>query len=202
MRKIETRTLVLAAVMLIVITLLTCLPRISMGIERTRTTAGADGQTVSTTADSGLFMSLGDSGILVAASLLGSPFGILVAALASALSNLFVGSYIYILPALLAKGAMAYLAGLLLKKHQFEWAALTKLVLWCSLLSIFAYFLFDLVIMGSYVVAALALPYNLLQAIVNGLIALPVLKATSGLSYYYQAGNKYNYSLPRNFRVK
>ena len=202
MRKTETKTLYLAAAMLIFITLLICLPRISMGIERSRTTTNAQGQAVSSTVDSGLYMSLGDLGIFVAASLLGSPFGFLTAALASAFSNLFVGSYIYILPSMIIKGAMAGLACALYKKNQFEWAALTKTILWCSLLSMLGYFIFDLMIMGSYAVAALALPFNMLQTIVNGLIALPVLKATSGLSYYYRAGDKFNYGLPRNYRVK
>jgi hypothetical protein len=48
---------------------------------------------------------------------------------------------------------------------------------------VIGYFLFDLVFMGNYEVAALSLPFNALQAIVNGLISIPVLKIICRKSY-------------------
>lgn len=60
---------------------------------------------------------------------------------------------------------------------------LIKVCLYCSLIMIAGYFLFDLVIMGDYGVASFALPLDLLQTVVNTILAVPVLKVLSGKLY-------------------
>lgn len=169
MRRPEKKTLITAGIMFIVILLLTWLLRIPLNIERDGVNAGA-------------FIHPGDIGVYVAAALLGGPWGALASALGACLADIIVGSAVYALPSLVIKAAMAFLLAHCLKKDH-SWPGLLRGLIFAGALMVLCYFVFDLVIMGDYTVAALSLPFNLLQMAVCGLIALPVLKIIAGKSY-------------------
>lgn len=169
MRRPDKKTLITAGVMFVVILLLTWLLRIPLNIGRNGGNSGA-------------FIHPGDIGVYVAAALLGGPWGALASALGSCLADIFAGSAVYALPSLVIKAAMAFLLARCVKKDH-SWMGLIRGLLFAGALMTLCYFVFDLVIMGDYTVAALSLPFNLLQMAVCGLIALPVLKIIAGKSY-------------------
>ncbi len=170
MQKPELKTLITSGVMLVVIILLTCLIRIPMDIMRNDQVSA------------GVYMHLGDVGIFSAALLLGGPWAALTAALAACLSDLFVGSGVYAVASLIIKAGAAYICAKLLSRER-TWANLLRAVAYPSLLALCAYFLYDLIIMNNYSVAALSLPVRFLNGLVNGLIAIPVLKLIDRITY-------------------
>ncbi len=177
--KLNTKKLILAGVFLVIIVLMTSLLRVPVY----QTTDSGTSPVIRNNGDrAGSYLNLGDAPIYAAALVLGGPLGALVAAVGSCLSDLFVGSPVYAIPSFIIKGCMALLAARLLKKGG-GWMELIKVCLYCSLIMIAGYFLFDLIIMGDYGVASFALPLDLLQTVVNTIIAIPVLKILSGKLY-------------------
>jgi len=173
MRRPDNKTLITAGIMFVVILLLTWLLRIELNILRDGVSAGA-------------FIHPGDIGVYIAAGILGGPWAALASALGSGLADVFAGSAIYAIPSLIIKAAMAFLLAHYMKKDH-TWLGLIRGLILTGVLMVLGYFIFDLVIMGDYEVAALSLPFNLLQMIVCGLVALPVLKIFGGKNYQQQA---------------
>lgn len=179
MKRFTTKQIIVAAVFFAAIILATCLLRFDIP-------KSSDGGPLlrHTGKEANCFISFGDCVIYIAALAVGNPLAIIAAAVGSALADIFVGSAVYAIPSLIIKGAMAYLAERMLKNER-DWLSIIKLCLYCSLIMIGGYFLFDLIIMNDYSVAALCLPTNVLQAIMNAAIAIPVLKVLSG-TYFKQ----------------
>lgn len=173
-KKTDTKTYILSGVMLVVVLLLTWLARIDLNILR-------DG------APSGAYASLGDVGLYIALLLLPTPWAALAAALGAALADLIAGSAIYAPATLIIKAGMAFLAHLFLKKSSGTWVDCAKAVGFSSLAMIVLYFVYDLLILGDYNVAALSLPFNVLQAVACAVVAVPVLKLFFGKSYQQDA---------------
>ena len=169
MRRPEKKTLITAGVMFVAILIMTWVLRIPLGIQRNGENAG-------------VFIHAGDIGVYLAAVLLGGPWGAIVAALGCCLADIFVGSAIYAIPTLIIKAGMVFLLAYFMKKDH-SWLGILRTVGYAGGLMVIGYFLYDLVILGDYEVAALSLPFNLLQMIFSGLIAWPVLKILSGKSY-------------------
>ena len=190
MTKPDTKRWILIGALFLAVILFTALLRVPLGIEREKAVSGSS---ATIAVDSGNYINLGDCAVFVCALLLGGPWGALVAAVGSALADFFVGSAVYAIPTILIKGGMAFLAAWFIKTKSNSWATYIKLVCFCGLIMVAGYFLFDLIIMGDYSVAALALPANLLQLLVNGLIAIPVLKLLSWLSYYKKEESFYDF---------
>ena len=177
--KLNTKKLILAGIFLVIIVLMTSLLRVPVY----QTTDSGTSPVIRNNGDpAGSYLNLGDAPIYAAALVLGGPLGALVAAIGSCLADIFVGSSVYAIPSFIIKGCMALLAARLLKKGS-GWMELIKVCLYCSLIMIAGYFLFDLVIMGDYGVASFALPLDLLQTVVNTILAVPVLKVLSGKLY-------------------
>ncbi|HWR22050.1 MAG TPA: ECF transporter S component [Feifaniaceae bacterium] len=106
----------------------------------------------------GAYINLGDVGVYLCAFLLGSPWGVLAAAIGSGLADLILGSALYAGPTLLIKGAMALAAALLVARSVKPLPAL----LLAGLLMPAGYFLFETFLYGAET-AALSLPLNGLQ---------------------------------------
>lgn len=169
LRQTDNKTLITAGIMAVVIVLFTALLRVDLNILRNGQHAGA-------------YLSLGDVGLYVAILLLGGPWAALCAAVGSALGALFIGSAVYAPANLIFKPLMVFTAVALLKRDS-TWMGVFKAVGLASAVMILGGFLYDLVILASYEVAALRLPYNLIEAVVCALISIPVLKLLGGKSY-------------------
>lgn len=187
--KIDRKTWIIIAAAFALTVLFTCLIGFSGNIEREKSVENESGVVVQTSVDSGAYFHLGDWVAIVAASLIGGPYAAIAAGLGALVADLIMGSYVYMLPSLLIKGGLCLLIGALLKKG-LHWVNLFKAVGYAGILMVCGYFLFDLIIMGDYHVAALSLPLNLLQVAANGVVAVLALKLTAGVSHYKSDGSQ------------
>lgn len=168
MKKISTKTWILTGVMFVLTTLITWLLRVDIRVAEQ--TAG--------------YWTMGDVAVYASAALLGGPLGALAAGLGGALADILAGQAIYAPASLIIKALMAFLCAFLLKRgNDRDWLYLVKTVGFCGGLMIVLYFVYDLVFRGNYLVAALGLPFNVLQLIASGVVAVPVLKILRRKSY-------------------
>lgn len=168
MKKIATRTWILAGILFVVTTLVTWLLRVDITIAEE--TAG--------------YWTIGDAAVYASAALLGGPLGALASALGSALADILAGQAIYAPASFVIKGLMALLTCFLLKRGESrDWLYLVKIVGIAGGMMTLLYFLYDLVLRGNYTMAALGLPFNLLQLIAGGVLGVPVLKFLRRPSY-------------------
>lgn len=167
MKSITKKQWILAAIMLVVVTASTALLRLNITFQETSVIG---------------YWTLGDAAVYISAALLGGPLGALVAAIGSALADLFAGHSVYALGSLVIKGVMALLFAWYARKgHTFM--HLIKAVCLCSGWMVAAYFLYDLIFRGNYLYAAFSLPFNMLQALASGLIATVILFFVGGKTY-------------------
>jgi uncharacterized membrane protein len=167
MRTIDKKTWILAAVMLVMIVLLTWLVRIDIPLDRT--------------ANAG-FWTIADACIYVAAVLLGGPLSALCAAVGSLLGDWFAGYTEYMLATFLIKGAMALFTAWYYKRGDgFMHKVKTFGIAGGGMIT--AYFIVDLLFIGGYYRAAIMLPINILQAAAGCLVAALVLIFVHGKSY-------------------
>ena len=114
------------------------------------------------------YINLGDAGVLVAAFVLGGPWGALCAGAASAIADLLLGYGVYAPATFLIKGLTALLAGLSLRRRAGK--ARLFLLYPCALVVPVGYFLFETLLYG----VAAAVPnvlFNAVQCIVGALVA-------------------------------
>lgn len=171
MRTIDKKTWILAGVMLVVVVLLTWLLRIDIpySVEtEPDMTAG--------------YITLGDVGVYVSAMLLGGPLAAVVSAIGSLVADFIAGHGGYAFASLIIKAVMALIVGWQLKKAE-TFMQRVKALLLAGLWMVLGYFLFDLVIRGNYLIAAVGLPFNVLQVVACGAIAALVLFLTGGKPY-------------------
>jgi len=161
-RQIDNKTLITVGIMTVVITLLTCLLRIELSFLR-------NGQ------DAGVFISLGDVGLYIAYMLLGAPWAAVCGAVGTALGEIIVGSAVYAPLSLVLRPLMVVTAHIFLK-NDTSWSGVIKGVGFASAVMVLGSFIYNLVILTSYSVAALSLPLHLLQSLACSLIAAPILK--------------------------
>ncbi|MDL2258029.1 ECF transporter S component [Eubacteriales bacterium OttesenSCG-928-K08] len=120
----------------------------------------------------GAYVHLGDAGVYVAAYILGGPWGALCAAAGSALADLMLGSAIYAIPTLIIKGAMAFLAGVMIKRaptRRFLTLALSGIIMPIG------YFLFEAALLGA-ATALIGVPANLLQYAAGVALGVPAIR--------------------------
>ena len=171
MRRPDNKTLILTGILFVVIVLLTCLLRFD--IHHQGKLAG--------------YWTLGDVGVYIAAALLGGPWAALAAGVGSAFADIFVGQAIYAPASLIIKAGMA-LAFASHSKRGHTVLHLIKSVAVGGGIMIGGYFFYDLIIRGDYILAAISLPFNILQLIGSGLIAVPVLFLMGGKNYRQGGG--------------
>ena len=119
----------------------------------------------------GAYINLGDVGVYLCAFLLGSPWGVLAAAIGSGLADLILGSALYAGPTFLIKGAMALIAALLIAR----WKKPLPAVILAGLLMPAGYFIFEAFLYGA-ATAALSLPLNGLQYAAGVLIGYAAIR--------------------------
>lgn len=108
----------------------------------------------------GAYVNLGDVCIYICAFLLGGPRTALAAAIGSGVADLAAGAAIYIIPTMVIKGVMGFVAASLMKKHSLR-AYLTGSIAGGAIM-VCGYALFEYFMWGmAYAVASL--PFNCLQ---------------------------------------
>ncbi|MEG1548542.1 MAG: ECF transporter S component [Clostridia bacterium] len=108
----------------------------------------------------GAYVNMGDAAVYVCAFVLGGPLGAVVAAIGSALADMFLGSFIYAPATFVIKGLMALCAGVLMSRWpKFKLGAL----LVAGLIMPLGYFLYEWALLGSMAAAAAGLLFNLIQ---------------------------------------
>lgn len=119
----------------------------------------------------GAYINLGDVGVYLSAFLLGSPWGVLAAAIGSGLADLILGSVIYAGPTFVIKGVMALVTALLIAR----WKKPLPAIILAGLLMPAGYFLFETFLYGA-ATAALSLPLNGIQYAAGALIGYAVIR--------------------------
>ncbi len=120
----------------------------------------------------GAYVNLGDAGVYLAAGILGTPWGMLAAAVGSALADIMLGSALYAAPTFIIKGLMALIAALLIKRWKSKhFVAL----LIAGLIMPIGYLAFETVLYG-FSVAALGLPANSIQYAAGVALGLPMMR--------------------------
>lgn len=163
--KIKKNFLALAVILFVLTVAITALVRIpfpSITMKRTGNSAA------------GVYATLGDMCIYMSVLLLGTPWGVVVSAAGAALADILVGSKLYIIGSLMVKTAMAlFLSAFCVKcddwKKSIVVAAITEGIM------VLGYFVYDLVIVGEFIVAGKALLVNLGQGVVCGALGAVIL---------------------------
>ena len=130
------------------------------------------------------YVNLGDAFVLLAAFILGPLYGGVAAGLGAALADLF-GYVTYAPGTLVIKALMAIVAyalyALLKKKNTFL-AELTGGVVGAIVMSC-GYFIYEALFFETISVAALNLPWNLLQGVVGAVLAVSVMRILTATKY-------------------
>jgi uncharacterized membrane protein len=122
------------------------------------------------------YVHAGDSVIYISAMLLGPLGGALVSGIGSFFADLYLGSPVYMIPTLLIKGMMGFIAGLFLYKSASTLRTFVGLVLaglWMSL----GYYFFDVFFFHiDWRVYLYTIPINFAQAVLGMIIYFSVSK--------------------------
>lgn len=132
------------------------------------------------------YVNLGDAFVLLAAFILGPLYGGVAAGLGSALADLF-GYVTYAPGTLVIKASMAIVAyalyALLKKKTKTAfWAELTGGVVGAVVMSC-GYFIYETLFFETVSVAALNLPWNLLQGVIGAILSVSVMRILTATKY-------------------
>ncbi len=121
------------------------------------------------------YVNFGDAGVYASAVYIGGGWGVLAAALGSALADLVLGYSIYIPATFIIKGAAAAVALLFLKRmHGF---ARFFGILICGILIALGYFIYEaLIVLGSLDAALVNLPFNAIQAVIGAIAGYAIIK--------------------------
>ena len=113
------------------------------------------------------YINLGDAGVYAAAAAVGGIWGVVAAALGSALADVILGSFAIYAPAtFLIKGLAALFALIILKRAKGGWRLLG--LVGCGVFIAGGYLAFEtLFVSGSFAAALANLPFNLVQAVVG-----------------------------------
>lgn len=135
------------------------------------------------------YVNFGD-GVIIAAAIIMGPSAAISAAIGSALADL-LSSYVVFAPAtFIIKGSMGLLAGIVFNRHpNLKFISAAGVMAICEVIMVSGYFLFEMfyyalthspiALKQGAVTAAIALPFNLVQAaaaILLGLAMMPVAK--------------------------
>ena len=142
MKNVSVKQLTLAGVLAALVFVLTYLPKVPVPV-------------------TGGYIHLGDGAIFLAVLLLG-PLGIPAAAVGSGLSDLIGGYMVYIIPTVIIKGLVAYIAWKLYRKGSWVSAAVAFIVAEAAM--VLGYFAFEAVMYGVASAAAAILP-NVVQGV-------------------------------------
>jgi len=136
----------------------------------------------------GAYLNFGDIIIYMCAYILGGPLTALAAAIGSGFADLAVGSAVYIIPTIIIKGLMGFVAGSINKKQNLGFyvvACITAGAIMTGGYALFEYFAFD----AAY--ALTAMPFNLIQWFGSAAISMLFFPAARQISIHYDfRGNR------------
>lgn len=124
------------------------------------------------------YINFGDIFIFVISSILGSNIGFISGGIGSAFSDIYLGYNIYAPATLLIKGLEGFIAGKLIRildkrfNSYFVYSAYFIAGLWMVL----GYFIYESMLYG-FATAIVAVPGNLVQAVVSAVVAIPLSRA-------------------------
>lgn len=125
------------------------------------------------------YVNFGDSVIFLFAYLLPNPYVALAAGIGSALTDMFAGAAIYILPTFVIKATMAFVASKMIYGQDSIKRILLALLL-CESFMVIGYFLYELLIYG-IAAASVSMLYNLVQYVVNVVAGMLLIQAAKKL---------------------
>ncbi|MBI4857131.1 MAG: ECF transporter S component [Acetobacterium woodii] len=114
------------------------------------------------------YIHLGDGAVLLSAYILGPWGGLIAAGIGSASADYFGGYGAYVLPTFIAKGAMAFIFGYLMKRFP---AKNILFFLFPAIIAMIAvYYVSEVIMYGSLMGPLLNVPFNALQGVVGVVI--------------------------------
>ena len=119
----------------------------------------------------------GDAFVLLSGIILGPIYGALAAGIGSLFADLYLAAYLYAPATLVIKALAAFVGASVYRKFRTHSVILAGI--FSSLLVTFGYFIYDLILSGTFGAALVSVPFNLLQnamCIVIASILLPFLK--------------------------
>ncbi len=119
---------------------------------------------------------LGDAAVYLSGMLLGPYYGLLAAAIGSALADGLKAYVVYIPATVILKGLMAYLVGRF--RHKGSKAMMMAMVAG-GLLMVLGYYAFEVIIYGNVQAPMLNIPWNVLQFIIGIVVARLLFKPFS-----------------------
>ncbi len=141
------------------------------------------------------YVNLGDCIVLLSGWMLGPVYGIAAAAIGSMLADLFSGYPVYAAATFIIKGAVALIAWLIFGRKG-KGAVLAIISAVCAeVFMALAYFVFEWLLMGQGLAAAVGIPANLVQGLIGAVLALLLLKLFTGskaLSEFFDIYKKKN----------
>lgn len=117
---------------------------------------------------SGAYINLGDSFIFISTIFLTKKYSVSAASLSSGICDLILGAIIYIVPTIIIKGLMAFVC--FFKKDNDKLGYFVLLILVAEILMSSLYFVYETFVF-SFGVAIYNCPFNLLQGVINIIIA-------------------------------
>ena len=139
------------------------------------------------------YVNLGDCIVLLSGWLLGPVYGVAAAAVGSMLADLFAGYPAYAAATFVIKGIVAFLAWLILGKRGKRTLFAVVSAVFAEVFMVLSYFLFEWLLMGQGLAAAVGIPANLIQGLVGAVLALALFKLFTGsraLSDFFSHVNK------------
>lgn len=112
----------------------------------------------------GGYMNLGDTVVLLGAFLLGPWYGALAGGIGSAMADALSGYMVYVPATLIIKAIMAIVAGLVYRALREKSVGMLLSALVGEIPMVVGYWLFDALLMGSFIGSSVGIPSNLVQA--------------------------------------
>lgn len=122
------------------------------------------------------YIHMGDAAVFLSGLLLGPHYGMLAAAVGSAMADSFAGYVIYIPATIVLKGAMAYITGLAREKGK---NSIAGSMIVGGLVMVAGYYVYESIIYKNMVAPLTNLPWNILQFSVGIVIAMILIKPFS-----------------------
>jgi uncharacterized membrane protein len=122
------------------------------------------------------YIHLGDAAVFLSGLLLGPHYGMLAAALGSAMADGLKGYVIYVPATIVLKGVMAYITGLVRKKKN---GTVGVAMVIGGLVMVAGYYVYESFIYSNFVAPLVSIPWNVLQFVVGIIIALILIKPFS-----------------------
>ena len=123
----------------------------------------------------GIYVSLGNAVVYLSVLVLGGPWGAVVSVVGTLISDLILGAYQRILGSIFINTGMAFFIAAFCR-HCSNWKRSFVVAAVAELIMLFGYFLFDLIVMREFTVAALAFLVDIGQAFVCGLVGTVILR--------------------------